>query len=135
MGKQQSNDRVSWVPFGLGFTKPHHFLEMVRVVWENRGNLPYALRILRHGVCDGCSLGPYGLRDNTMPGVHLCMTRLKLLRLNTMRALDHAHLGDVQSLRILSNRDLRNLGRLAYPMVRRRGEQGFRRVSWDEALE
>lgn len=135
MGKPQTNDRVSWVPFGLGFTKPHHYLEMARVVWENRGNLPYAWRILRHGVCDGCSLGPYGLRDNTMPGVHLCMTRLKLLRLNTMRAFDHAHLADVQSLRALSNRDLRNLGRLAFPMVRRRGEQGFRRVSWDEALE
>ncbi|HEV2350398.1 MAG TPA: FdhF/YdeP family oxidoreductase [Terriglobia bacterium] len=135
MAKVIFKDRASWIPFGLGFTKPHHYLEMARVVWENLGNLPYAWRILRHGVCDGCSLGPYGLRDNTMPGVHLCMTRLKLLRLNTMRALDHARLGDVQSLRHLSNRDLRSLGRLAFPMVRRRGERGFRRVSWDNALE
>src|SRR5690606_38302898 len=29
---------------------------------------------------------------------------------------------------------LRALGRLGYPMRRRRGERGFRRVSWDEAL-
>ena len=135
MEKAKANNRVSWVPFGIGFTKPRHFLEIARAVWENRGRLPYAWRILRHGVCDGCSLGPYGLRDNTIPGVHLCMTRLKLLRLNTMPALDHAHLGDVHSLRHLSNRDLRNLGRLAYPMVRRRGDAGFHRVSWDEALE
>jgi molybdopterin-dependent oxidoreductase alpha subunit len=135
MAKAKSNDRVSLIPFGLGFTKPHHYLEMARVVWENLGNLPYAWRILRHGVCDGCSLGPYGFRDNTMPGVHLCMTRLKMLGLNTMKALDHAHLSDVQSLRPLSNRALRNLGRLAFPMIRRNGEQGFRRASWDEALE
>ena len=135
MAKARSNDRVSWIPFGIGFTKPHHYLEMARVVWENRGNLPYAWRILRHGVCDGCSLGPYGLRDNTMSGVHLCMTRLKLLRINTMPALRHAALGDIAPLRRLSNRDLRNLGRLPYPMIRRRGEPGFHRVSWDEALD
>jgi molybdopterin-dependent oxidoreductase alpha subunit len=135
MEKTKSGDRVSWIPFGIGFTKPRHFLEIARAIWENRGRLPYAWRILRHGVCDGCSLGPYGLRDNTMPGVHLCMTRLKLLRLNTMPALDHGHLGDVHSLRHLSNRDLRNLGRLAYPMARRRGDPGFHRVSWDEGLE
>src|SRR5579859_937292 len=135
MGQPRASDRVSWVPFGIGFTKPHHYLEMARVVWENRKNLPYAWRILRHGVCDGCSLGPYGLRDNTMPGVHLCMTRLKLLRINTMPALDHAAMGDVAPLRRFSNSDLRNLGRLPYPMLRRRGEPGFHRVSWDEALE
>ena len=34
-----------------------------------------------------------------------------------------------------SERELRDLGRLPYPMVRRRGEPGFRRVSWDEALD
>ena len=91
----QNRTRVSWIPFGIGFTKPHHYREMARVCWENRGNLRYAWRILRHGVCDGCSLGPAGLRDATMKGIHLCMTRLKLLRLNTMPALDHARLADV----------------------------------------
>ena len=32
-------------------------------------------------------------------------------------------------------RELRELGRLAHPMVRRRGDRGFRRVSWDDALD
>ena len=132
---KQYRTRVSWIPFGIGFTKPHHYWEMARICWENRGNLPYAWRILSHGVCDGCSLGPAGLRDATMQGIHLCMTRLKLLRLNTMPALDHARLANVEALRRLSNHDLRNLGRLAHPMLRRRGEPGFRRVSWEEALE
>ncbi len=44
-------------------------------------------------------------------------------------------LGDVEKLRKLSGAELRDLGRLPYPMVRRRGEQGFSRVSWDEALD
>ena len=76
-----------WVPFGLlAPGKPRHFREMAKVVWENRENLGYAWRILNHGVCDGCSLGPYGLKDNVLDGTHLCLTRLKLLRLNTMPA-------------------------------------------------
>src|SRR6266852_2897487 len=106
-----SKDRtriVSLIPFGLGKTKPNHYIDMARVAWENRDNLAYAWRILRHGVCDGCSLGPYGLRDNTMKGVHLCMTRLRLLRLNTMPALDPGILSDVDKLRKLSGEELRN---------------------------
>jgi hypothetical protein len=95
---------------------------------------PNAWRILRHDVCDGCSLGPAGFRDATLKGIHLCMTR-QLLRLNTMLGLDHARLANVEGLRCLSNYDLRKLGRLAYPILRRRGEPGFRRVSWQQATE
>ncbi|MFQ5818344.1 MAG: molybdopterin-dependent oxidoreductase, partial [Terriglobia bacterium] len=126
---------ASWRPFGLGLTKPHHYRDILRVVWENRHRPLYAWRILRHGVCDGCSLGPYGLRDNTMDGIHLCMVRLKLLHLNTMAALDPRRLENLSSLRGLSNRELRRLGRLAYPMIRYPAERGFRRLSWDRALE
>ncbi|MGH9862394.1 MAG: molybdopterin-dependent oxidoreductase, partial [Candidatus Acidiferrales bacterium] len=126
---------ASWRPFGLGLTKPHHYWDMLRVLWENRDRPLYAWRILRHGVCDGCSLGPYGLRDNTIDGVHLCMVRLKLLRLNTMPALDARRLENLDSLRGLSNKELRRLGRLPYPMIRYRGEPGFRRLSWERALE
>ena len=35
----------------------------------------------------------------------------------------------------LSSTELRGLGRLAHPMRRRRGDRGFQRISWDEALE
>src|SRR5437660_3418039 len=96
------------VPFGLlASGKPRHYREMLRVLWENRGRWRYALRILRHGVCDGCSLGPRGLRDDVIPGVHLCLTRLKLLRLNTMGPL--ARFDDVDALRKLSNEELHQL--------------------------
>jgi len=132
---KRAPQKTSWVPFGIGFVKPHHYLDMLRVAWENRSNLRYARRILQHGVCDGCSLGPNGLHDDTMKGIHLCMTRLKFLRVNTMPPLDHSRLENVEPLRRLPNMDLRNLGRLAYPMIRHKGEAGFHRVSWDEALD
>jgi molybdopterin-dependent oxidoreductase alpha subunit len=121
-------------PFGLGYQKPHHYWEMMRIFWENRDNLNYAWRILKHGVCDGCSLTPRGLEDDTIDGVHLCLTRLRLLRLNTMPAAPLEVFGDIARLEKLDNSRLRKLGRLAYPMLRARGENAFRRVSWDEAL-
>src|SRR5882757_9670812 len=108
---------------------------MARVVWKNRDNLPYAWRILNHGVCDGCSLGPYGLKDNVISGTHLCMTRLNLLRLNTMPAASDARFSDVAKLRAMSNEELHGLGRIPYPMVWRKGESSFRRATWDQALE
>ena len=124
------------VPFGLiGQTRPQHYREMLGVIWENRKEIPYAWNVLQHGVCDGCSLGPYGLRDNVLDGVHLCMRRLKLLKLNTMAALHLPALSDVGRLRRMEPQQLRSLGRLAFPMVRRNGERGFLRVSWEEALE
>jgi molybdopterin-dependent oxidoreductase alpha subunit len=120
--------------FGLGQQKPHHYREMVRIVWENRDQLPFAWRILTRGVCDGCALGTTGVRDWTLPGTHLCMVRLELLRLNTAPALDPAALADVSTLAARSSADLRALGRLPEPMLRRRGDRGFRVMGWDEAL-
>ncbi len=123
------------VPFGLGRKKPHHFRDMARVAWENRDNLGYAWRVLNHGVCDGCSLGPYGLKDNVISGVHLCMSRLTLLRLNTMPAAADQRFADVGRLRSLSNEELHRLGRIPYPMVLRSGDRGFQRVTWEQVLE
>jgi molybdopterin-dependent oxidoreductase alpha subunit len=126
---------VGWKPNGLGEQKPHHYRGMAKTVWQNRRNLPWAWRILRKGVCDGCALGVAGLHDWTISGVHLCSTRLDLLQVNTARALDPAVLTDVAALRRRSGRELRELGRLAHPMVRHAGERGFTRLSWDGALD
>jgi molybdopterin-dependent oxidoreductase alpha subunit len=134
----KSRRRRHWVgfkPYGIGEQKPNHYQEIVRTFWANRRNLGYAWRILRRGVCDGCALGVAGFRDWTIKGVHLCTTRLDLLRYNTMGALDPTCLADVDALRRRTSRDLRDLGRLAHPMVRRRGEPGFSVVTWDEALD
>lgn len=106
---------------------------MAKVFWKNRDNLGYAWKVLSQGVCDGCALGVAGLHDWTIEGIHLCMTRLNLLRLNTMPALDPKLLGDVAALRQLDNAQLRELGRLPCPLLRERGDKGFHRITWKEA--
>jgi molybdopterin-dependent oxidoreductase alpha subunit len=126
---------ASWKPFGLGEQHPNNYLEIAKAVGENRDRLGYAWRILRHGVCDGCSLGTAGMRDWTLDGVHLCNIRLRLLRLNTAGPFPDGTLDDVEALRTASAGELRELGRIPYPLVRRKGERGFRRVGWDEALD
>ncbi len=126
---------ASLVPFGLDAVKPRHFRDMARIAWENRDQLPYAYRVLTEGVCDGCALGTTGVRDATIPGVHLCMVRLDLLRTNTIGALDPGLLEDVSRVAGLSSQALRKLGRLPVPLRRKRGDAGFTPVSWDEALD
>ena len=120
-------------PFGLGHVKPKHYRDMLRVVVRNRDNLGYAWKVLSRGACDGCALGTAGLRDWTLTGTHLCMVRLNLLRLNTMPEFDHQLLANVSDLEDLSDADLRDLGRIGVPMIRERGERGFRRIQWEEA--
>jgi molybdopterin-dependent oxidoreductase alpha subunit len=126
---------VSLIPYGLNQQHPNNYKAILNFIWENRDNLRYAWRILRDGCCDGCALGTTGMRDWTMKGIHLCAVRLQLMRFNTMPAVDWRLLENIQRLGSFQEKELRKLGRLAVPMVRRKGEKGFRRVSWDEAAE
>jgi len=125
----------SWMPMGMGKIKPHHIRDTMKVVYENRDNLGYAYRILTQGVCDGCALGVSGLYDQTLTGPHLCSTRLNVLRLNTMPAIEPKWLEDVDALREMSSVELRQLGRIPYPLSRKPGEKKFTRLSWNEALD
>ncbi len=127
---------VSKIPFGLGKIKPHHIRDTFKVMWENKDNLPYATRILTQGVCDGCALGVAGLKDQTLKGPHLCTTRLNVLRLNTMPAMkkEHVH-ADIDELRKMESNELRELGRIPYPLIRKPGDRRFSRISWDDALD
>ncbi|MGF2040379.1 MAG: FdhF/YdeP family oxidoreductase [Nostoc sp. CmiVER01] len=125
---------ASWKPFGIGEQYPNNYWEVFRAIWLSRNKLPYAWNILDKGVCDGCALGTTGMKDWTLDGIHLCNVRLRLLRMNTMPAFDPVILEDVSQLQKQKSVQLRDLGRLPYPMIRQRREKGFRRVSWDEAL-
>ncbi|MBL8842451.1 MAG: FdhF/YdeP family oxidoreductase [Planctomycetes bacterium] len=122
------------VPFGLTERKPRHFLEMAKIAWRNRDNLRYAWQVLSKGVCDGCALGTTGLKDWTLDGTHLCLVRLNLLRLNTMRAFPPAVMGDAAALQAKSSKELREMGRLGWPLRRRKGEAGFTPVPFAEAF-
>ncbi|WP_433437786.1 FdhF/YdeP family oxidoreductase [Nonomuraea sp. CA-141351] len=125
---------ASWRPFGIGLRKPNNYLELWKAFKSVKGNRRYAWRILNQGTCDGCALGTQGMRDWTMDEIHLCNIRLRLLPLNTMPALDTSLLSDVSELAGKKSAELRELGRLPYPMLRKQGEPGFTRISWDEAL-
>ena len=71
---------------------------MVKVAVENRKHPVLAWKILRKGVCDGCALGVAGFHDWTIDGVHLCTTRLELLKVNTAHAIDDSHFADAGAL-------------------------------------
>ena len=126
---------VSLIPNGIGQVKPNHYGEIIKTIWRNRDELPFALRILTKGVCDGCALGTTGVHDFTMDGVHLCMIRLDLMRLNTMPALDVSILQDASALARMTAAELREMGRLPFPMIRRRGEPGFIRITWEDVIK
>jgi molybdopterin-dependent oxidoreductase alpha subunit len=126
---------ASWKPFGIGEQYPNNYWEVIRAALVNLDELPYAWDILNNGVCDGCSLGTSGMKDWTLDGLHLCNVRLRLLRLNTMSAFDPKILENCLQLETKSSAELREMGRLPYPMRRDKGDRGFRRISWDEALE
>ncbi|MCM3602358.1 FdhF/YdeP family oxidoreductase [Robertmurraya korlensis] len=126
---------VSPIPFGLGKIKPKHIRDTMKVAYDNKDNLGYATRIITEGVCDGCALGVSGLYDQTLSGPHLCTTRLNVLRLNTMPAIKPEILhADIDELKKYDSTELRKLGRIPYPMIRRKGERKFSRITWDDAM-
>ncbi|MGA8295834.1 MAG: FdhF/YdeP family oxidoreductase [Acidimicrobiales bacterium] len=126
---------VSLKPFGYGEGHANNYAEIARAIGDNRDHLLYAWRILNHGVCDGCSLGTTGMRDWTTDQIHLCNVRLRMLRLNTLDAMDSKLLEDPDELSQMRGAQLRELGRLSHPMIRRRGDRGFQEISWDRALD
>ena len=50
-------------------------------------------------------------------------------------AIDSAVFEDPDKLASLNEKELRELGRLAYPMLRSKGSRRFQRISWDDALD
>lgn len=102
-------------------------------LWTNRARLRFAWDVLRHGVCNDCSLGAAGLSDGVIAGHHLCDRRLRRLPRVTADALDPGRLGDVASLRRLDRGALRALGRLSTPAVWRAGARGFQPLDWTDA--
>ena len=126
---------ASLKPLGLGQQRPNNYMEIVKAGWENKDRAGYAWRILNEGCCDGCALGTKGMRDWTIEGTHLCNIRLRLLRMNTAPPFEAAEMDDAAGLAKKSATELREMGRIPHPFVRRKGEDSFTRASWDEVLD
>ncbi|HEX9146484.1 MAG TPA: molybdopterin-dependent oxidoreductase, partial [Candidatus Binatia bacterium] len=116
-------------------SSPHLYRDLLGALWENKRDLPHAWSILTRGVCDGCSLGSYGLRDPVLGGLHLCAGRFESLRLNTIGPLKLSTVRDVWRLQTLNRKKLRSLGRLPHPMIRRKTDRGFSQITWSDAFD
>ena len=116
-------------------SSPHLYRDLLGALWENKRDLPHVWNILTRGVCDGCSLGSYGLRDPVLGGLHLCAGRFESLRLNTIGPLKLSTVRDVWRLQTLNRKKLRSLGRLPHPMIRRKTDRGFSQITWSDAFD
>jgi molybdopterin-dependent oxidoreductase alpha subunit len=124
------------VPFGIAIrNKPRYYLDYLKSMWESRKNPAYAHAILKRGVCDGCSLGPAGVRDDAVDGKHLCNLRLQQLKYHTQDAIGDDVFGDVRPLEGADAGELRALGRLPKPLIRYRDENGLTAIPWEEVLD
>jgi molybdopterin-dependent oxidoreductase alpha subunit len=124
------------IPFGIAIpNKPRYYLQWWKAMWENRVNLPFARKILKHGLCDGCSLGPAGDRDDVALGSHLCSVRLRELKYHTADGIKSEDLGDVRPLQDAAPEELLKLGRIPTALVRVRDENGLKTIPWEEVLD
>src|SRR4051812_32783441 len=47
--------------------RPFALARTLQSMWSNRDRIVYSWRILSESVCEGCVLGPRGLRDDVLP--------------------------------------------------------------------
>ncbi|UCF37956.1 MAG: FdhF/YdeP family oxidoreductase, partial [Acidobacteriota bacterium] len=59
---------------------------------------------------------------------------LNLLRLNTVPPFDPRELGGMKELRQMSEKQLRKLGRIPVPLIRRKGGEELKPIGWEQAL-
>lgn len=101
-------------------------------LWTNRAQLRFAWDVLRHAVCNDCSLGASGLSDGILSGSHLCRRRLRRLPRVTAQPFAPTALTDVSTLPT-DRRALRAMGRIPCPLLWRAGQAGFAPVGWTDA--
>ena len=74
-----------------------------------------------------------GFHDWTIEGVHLCVRAAEFASAERDAGTGCEVIEDVSKLKLLDNAQLRELGRLPYPMLREKSAKGFRRISWEDA--
>ena len=125
---------VSLRPNGIGLQKPNHYADMAqgrgrtaRAPATHRGSCAGRVRRVRPRAWPGCTTGPSTASTCAPPGSS-CWSSTRAAR-STRRA-------SRTSRRCASSRapSCASSAGSPIPMRRRRGEPGFRRIAWDEAL-
>ncbi|MEE9295577.1 MAG: molybdopterin-dependent oxidoreductase [Phycisphaerae bacterium] len=123
-------------PFGvLAPQKPRHLLALLETLQENYGRWHRAWKVL-NGPCNGCAVQTDGLKDNVLPHQpHLCLVRMGLIEEVLRDEADLSAFADAAKVARMGNDRIERLGRLTGPMLWRRGEKGYRTVSFAEAYD
>jgi anaerobic selenocysteine-containing dehydrogenase len=124
---------ASLVPFGFGLPRDLSPSDVAAAAWRNRRSLRFGLDIIRYGVCTTCELGSHGWHDDVIAGTHLCHRRLREVDRWTRDAFDPLKLPRIDALQALSAEELRALGRVPVPLIRRAGEPRLQPLSWEDA--
>jgi molybdopterin-dependent oxidoreductase alpha subunit len=87
--------------------------------------------------CKTCAVGMSGMRNERGQFPEFCKKSVQATAADMQPpiAADFFEKFSIDQLARFSPRELENLGRLAYPVVRRAAESHYRRVGWDEAFD
>lgn len=104
---------------------------------------PFALyrRMRSRNACKTCGLGMGGQRGGMVNEaghiLEVCKKSVQAQAGDMQAAISESRLRALpfRRLEALGSRELERLGRVAFPMLARPGDAGFRRIGWEEALE
>jgi molybdopterin-dependent oxidoreductase alpha subunit len=105
------------------------------------GALDFWRRMASKNTCKTCALGmggqAGGMRNEAGHFPEFCKKSVQAMAADLQPPIDAMlfHTRTVDELARYSPRQLENLGRLAFPLLREAGQARYRRISWDEALD
>lgn len=105
------------------------------------GPLDFWRRMASKNTCKTCALGmggqAGGMRNESGRFPEFCKKSVQAMAADLQPPIDPMlfHTRTAEQLSAYSPRQLENLGRLAFPVLREWGSPRFRRISWDEALD
>ncbi len=104
------------------------------------GPLAFYRRMQSRNACKTCALGmggqAGGMTNEQGHFPEFCKKSVQAMAADMQPPIEPAFFADhsIEELSKLSSRELEHLGRLAYPLVARRGDSHFTVVDWEEAL-
>ncbi len=104
---------------------------------------PFALyrRMRSRNACKTCGLGMGGQHGGMVNEaghiLEVCKKSVQAQAADMQGAISESRLRSLPFVRMeaLTSRELERLGRVAFPMLARPADRGFRRIGWEEALE